>query len=641
MTLSRLFPRALVATIVVGLCCVAAPGAAGAVTPAAGVSDPFPVQQGGQFYGPHVSVAPDGTVTAAWAQNDGASTRVRVATRSAVTGHWSDPQYLSPEGEDVNIFAIFIASDSNGGCTVVWLNDGGTTFVKSKTRVGSNTAWPENAVQLNVPGDALYGGALTTRPDGAVVAAISGTHSGTNFVRTLIRPAGSADFGDPTDVYRGTDGASDLALRYRDADHGVMAWKSTIGGHENVSIARYTSGDWTSVGPVTSEDDSPGYVGAILADNGDITLSWTSWSDGAHHLKAATVAAGQSTAGPVTEFFADDPIGGFLSQLAEDEEGNIVAVWQRWYQQDNLMYTATRDADTGVWSAPSELPDSNPGGGAVLLADAQGNLTVTYFGISGGTATVLVSRQRVGTAAWSAAESIGTADYTLGTAFSTLDADNNLLAVWGRTVDSGPQVVFALQDLSGPSLGDVAIPSAGTAGTELRFSVSPLDALSALGATSWDFGDGEAATGNGVGHTYATAGSYTVTVTSTDAFGNATSHTGSVTVTDPPPPPAPEPPVVQPPVKLPPVIPARLAGKKITITTTVPNCSSKFVATTTFGTTKYQTKLKLTKNGKLCTGTGVIVLKKAPSTRTKLRIAIGRVTKTGTNTIATLTTKRG
>jgi hypothetical protein len=59
-----------------------------------------------------------------------------------------------------------------------------------------------------------------------------------------------------------------------------------------------------------------------------------------------------------------------------------------------------------------------------------------------------------------------------------------------------------------------------------------------VGAPTWSYGDGTAATGETT-HVYAQAGTYTVTVTQTDALGNVGSATGSIAVAPPPPPPPP------------------------------------------------------------------------------------------------------
>jgi hypothetical protein len=87
-------------------------------------------------------------------------------------------------------------------------------------------------------------------------------------------------------------------------------------------------------------------------------------------------------------------------------------------------------------------------------------------------------------------------------------------------------------DASGPTLTGLVVPPTGTAGTPLALSVNAIDIWNAL-TTAWDFGDGTTATGGAVSHTFAAPGNRTVTVTATDAIGNATSATGPVSVAAP------------------------------------------------------------------------------------------------------------
>ena len=61
--------------------------------------------------------------------------------------------------------------------------------------------------------------------------------------------------------------------------------------------------------------------------------------------------------------------------------------------------------------------------------------------------------------------------------------------------------------------------------------MSPLDVWSAVGTTTWDFGDGTTATGTSATHQYAAAGARLVTITSTDALNNATTDSSTITVT--------------------------------------------------------------------------------------------------------------
>jgi hypothetical protein len=87
-------------------------------------------------------------------------------------------------------------------------------------------------------------------------------------------------------------------------------------------------------------------------------------------------------------------------------------------------------------------------------------------------------------------------------------------------------------DGAGPLLGTPTGPATVAQGNVAAFSVAePLDAFSSVASVKWSFGDGSAdATGLQVSHTFAAAGTFKVTVTATDAAGNASSASLNVTV---------------------------------------------------------------------------------------------------------------
>lgn len=92
-------------------------------------------------------------------------------------------------------------------------------------------------------------------------------------------------------------------------------------------------------------------------------------------------------------------------------------------------------------------------------------------------------------------------------------------------------------DAGGPNLVAAGVPASAVAGQPVSMSATYADLWSGLAGTSWNFGDGSTGSGAQVSHTYAQPGTYTVTVTATDALGNQTTNTYSVAVTAPPPPP--------------------------------------------------------------------------------------------------------
>jgi PKD repeat protein len=140
---------------------------------------------------------------------------------------------------------------------------------------------------------------------------------------------------------------------------------------------------------------------------------------------------------------------------------------------------------------------------------------------------------------------------TLGMAFGTAadeenleypvaDASGDLLVVASGT--NGISHVFAY-DATPPVAATITAPATVAPGTAATLSSSATDALTGVTVT-WDFGDGQTATGASVAHVWATPGVYTVTATATDGASN-TSAAAPVSVTvaapAPRPPPAPAP----------------------------------------------------------------------------------------------------
>jgi hypothetical protein len=104
-----------------------------------------------------------------------------------------------------------------------------------------------------------------------------------------------------------------------------------------------------------------------------------------------------------------------------------------------------------------------------------------------------------------------------------------------------------LLDRTAPDLSIAVKPGVTVnAGDEVAFDAAAADALSGLkGGYTWTFGDGGKASTRATSHVYTAAGTYTVSVKTTDAAGNQRTTTKKITVS-PPGTPVP-PPVVAPP----------------------------------------------------------------------------------------------
>jgi hypothetical protein len=116
-----------------------------------------------------------------------------------------------------------------------------------------------------------------------------------------------------------------------------------------------------------------------------------------------------------------------------------------------------------------------------------------------------------------------------------VDPHGDAVAVWERFPNNNHDmdVVQASVMCPDPHLNELSIRSSGVAGQQLSFSVAP-SAVWSLEETHWSFHDGAGASGTSVTQNYTAAGSYHMTVTSTDMLGNATSASGTVTITPSP-----------------------------------------------------------------------------------------------------------
>ena len=80
-----------------------------------------------------------------------------------------------------------------------------------------------------------------------------------------------------------------------------------------------------------------------------------------------------------------------------------------------------------------------------------------------------------------------------------------------------------------PAITAASVPASGFSGVPVSMAAAAVDRMSAP-RLRFDFGDGSSADGGAVAHIYGQPGDYTVTVTATDAAGNASAVTRPVHV---------------------------------------------------------------------------------------------------------------
>jgi hypothetical protein len=216
-------------------------------------------------------------------------------------------------------------------------------------------------------------------------------------------------------------------------------------------------------------------------------------------------------------------------QVALDSQGDAVAVWRRYDGANYIVQAATRPAG-GAWQEPDDLSEAGQNAENPQVAvDSQGDAVAVWRRYDGANYIVQAATRPTG-GAWQEPDDLSATGQNAENPQVAVDSQGDAVAVWRRYDGANYIVQAAGYDAAGPELRSFSVPPTGVAGQPVAFSVSPFDIWSSLGATSWSFGDGGVALGAAVSHTYASAGTYTVGVTGSDALGNTTSASGAIAI---------------------------------------------------------------------------------------------------------------
>jgi hypothetical protein len=222
--------------------------------------------------------------------------------------------------------------------------------------------------------------------------------------------------------------------------------------------------------------------------------------------------------------------------VAIDAIGDAWVVWTRYDGDNGIIQAAERPAGGGGgWTGAQDL--SAAGRTAVepqVAVDPVGNALVVwrrYADLARQQAIVQTARLPAG-GTWGVPQDLSPVDQEAFAPQVAVDPAGNGVATWIRFIPGVELVVQAAGlDAAGPVFSNLSVPTTGSAGKRFAFSVVSFDAWSAVGGPPrWSFGDGRSAEGWRVHHTYAKAGSYTVTLSESDALGNESSVSRTISV---------------------------------------------------------------------------------------------------------------
>jgi hypothetical protein len=165
-----------------------------------------------------------------------------------------------------------------------------------------------------------------------------------------------------------------------------------------------------------------------------------------------------------------------------------------------------------------------------VAIDPNGNAAAVWAR-SSASPTVIEGRIETAGGAWGGVEELSELGSSANGPQVALGATGDGASIWSRGNGANEIVQAAGFDGAGPLFPSLSIPAAATVKQPVTFGAATFDNWSPVRSVAWAFGDGgEGAIGNRVEHTFASPGTYPVSILAADNLGNTRATAGSITV---------------------------------------------------------------------------------------------------------------
>ncbi len=296
---------------------------------------------------PQVAMDNNGNAVIVWQQSDG--TNSQIFKSEYRNGAWTHPSSLtaniSPDGQNAELPQA--AMDDNGNAVIVWLQSDGTNYqiFKSEYRNGAWTHPSSPTDNISPDGKHAYEPQAAMDNNGnAVIVWYQDDGSGEDQIfkseyrnGAWTHPANLTDNISPDVQY-----ASDPQVAMDDNGNAVIVWQQLDGTYNQIYKSEYRGGVWTHPSALTdniSPDGQGAYYPQVAVDNnGNAVIVWQQFDNGGlkyQIFKSEYRNNAWSHPSSLTDNISPDGQSAFSPQAAMDNNGNAVIVW---YQSDGTYY---------------------------------------------------------------------------------------------------------------------------------------------------------------------------------------------------------------------------------------------------------------------------------------------------------------
>ncbi|MDO8186923.1 PKD domain-containing protein [Conexibacter sp. JD483] len=538
---------ALVAVAAAGLL-AAAPAAAGA----AGWVDGPKFNVAAPAAGVDFSAAPDGSSTAAWSGIDIRDTSAPGLVgiqHAAANGTLGQTQTLGTAAPDT--LQTDVASGASGASAVVWAG-----VATNSDPVKLALLRPDGSVVgTYTVADDLRAGVPTVAVDGggnALVAWIGYDADADEQVAKLRRVTATGALGRTLTLGPAAISSFALSLSLAVIPSGT-GWVTWNDGTVD-SLARITPSGELDASDALPSPGASAFAALASNDGGAVLTRLEIGSGGPSSARVAGLRLPTSGAlfGAGFQSAELTSVGGTLPPTGKPAlaaDGTVTFAWTGGELTDpttaHLNVSYTRFPPGATFASVQQLPASGSAMGEMLpfvSPVAGGGTLLSWLRVDNIITPIVDTTMIAADGTLGPVLSTGlSASFVSGGVTPTFDHvlmpygtnEGALLGVSNQLIPGLGSLTVKRLDVVAPQLS-ATIPAGGVTGQPLTFSAAVSD-----GSVWWDFGDDSGSRRAVVNHTYGTPGTYAISVTATDAAGNATTRSGQLTIAAPATPPTP------------------------------------------------------------------------------------------------------
>jgi PKD domain len=439
-----------------------------------------------------------------------------------------------------------VGADAQGGAVAAWVSfENGISQVRYALRAPGQPFGATQTITGIPPGESADTPVVAVDPLGNMVAVWLSTPDGSTFTARYALGTTTLGFG-PSQPMPGDAGASPTSepqVAFDGLGNIIAVWGKLNGGMmARAQVAIGNMGGFAAAEQI--DDDANAFDSGFTLDTdsqGNAALMLESQVFmGADQFEYALKPPGL----PFGELESFDGQSGVprTSAVAVGPGGRAFAIWS--YdngQTDRALRFAVREP--GLRFGPAQPMPADGGeepGSPDVVFDGKGNAIAVWNSFEPGGTGVAHIRWSVAPAgqAFTTAATLLGPEQGAELPHVAVDPQGNAVATWmGRPPSTAPDldvpVMAAGYDAAGPFLRDLSMPTIGNTARPVAFSLNPVDVWSPPVTTRLTFGDGQATTAAvSIPHRYRKAGRFDVSLTATDAVGNASTAAGSVQIAD-------------------------------------------------------------------------------------------------------------